>query len=62
MYHFRGQEGIYLRKKYCNFISTQHLTREHGPTIRKFSFSLITQLLTKKIKLFSFERSELENN
>ena len=43
------QIEIYLRKKYCFFISTQHATREpgspttqeHGSTSRKPSFSLI---------------------
>ena len=37
-------------------------TREHSSTSKKLLLFLITQLLTKKIRLLSLERSELENN
>ena len=56
------QIKIYLQKKYCNFISTQHVTREHGSTIRKLSFSLITQLLTKINKVIFVWAKRIRNN
>ena len=50
---------IFYEQKTCNFICSQHLTREHGSISKKHRFLSCYPVAEENI-LFLFERSELE--